>query len=256
VIGSRDYYFVIVNIMRISRFYTPLPLRVDDEIELDTQLSHYINNVLRLKQADPIILFNGDGNEYTAEVLSITKKQVIAIINSQLSIRSESPLHIHLAQGVSKGDRMDFALQKSVELGVTEITPVITERCAVKLSADRWQKKYEQWQKIIVSACEQSGRNILPTLNQPIALNKWLGQSTEQQKVMLTPGSTKYMSSLTRPVHGFRLLIGPEGGLSEQEVYTCEQTGFTSVNLGPRILRTETAALASIAIMQALFGDL
>jgi 16S rRNA (uracil1498-N3)-methyltransferase len=256
VIGSRDYYFVIVNIMRISRFYTPLPLRVDDEIELDTQLSHYINNVLRLKQADPIILFNGDGNEYTAEVLSITKKQVIAIINSQLSMRSESPLHIHLAQGVSKGDRMDFALQKSVELGVTEITPVITERCAVKLSADRWQKKYEQWQKIIISACEQSGRNILPTLNQPITLNKWLGQSTEQQKVMLTPGSTKYMSSLTRPVHGFRLLIGPEGGLSEQEVYTCEQTGFKSVNLGPRILRTETAALASISIMQALFGDL
>ena len=242
--------------MRISRFYTPSTLQVDDEIELDAQLSHYINNVLRLKQADPIVLFNGDGNEYSAEVLSITKKQVVVIINSQLSMSSESPLHIHLAQGVSKGDRMDFALQKSVELGVNEITPVINERCAVKRSADRWQKKHQQWQKIIISACEQSGRNVLPTLHQPVSLNKWLGQSTEQKKVMLTPGSSKYMSSLTRPVHGFRLLIGPEGGLSEQEVYTCEQTGFDSVTLGPRILRTETATFASISIMQALFGDM
>jgi 16S rRNA (uracil1498-N3)-methyltransferase len=242
--------------MRISRFYTPLAMQVDDEIELDPQLSHYINNVLRLKQSDPIVLFNGDGNEYTADVLSINKKQVIAIVNAQLSMRSESPLNIHLAQGVSKGDRMDFALQKSVELGVSEISPVITDRCSVKLSAERWQKKHEQWQKIIISACEQSGRNVLPTLNQPITLNRWLGQTTEQQKVMLTPGSSKYMSSLSRPVHGFRLLIGPEGGLSEQEIYTCEQTGFESVNLGPRILRTETAALASISILQALFGDL
>jgi 16S rRNA (uracil1498-N3)-methyltransferase len=242
--------------MRISRFYTPLAMQVDDEIELDPQLSHYINNVLRLKQSDPIVLFNGDGNEYTADVLSINKKQVIAIVNAQLSMRNESPLNIHLAQGVSKGDRMDFALQKSVELGVSEISPVITDRCSVKLSAERWQKKHEQWQKIIISACEQSGRNVLPTLNQPITLNKWLGQTTEQQKVMLTPGSNKYMSSLSRPVHGFRLLIGPEGGLSEQEIYTCEQTGFESVNLGPRILRTETAALASISILQALFGDL
>lgn len=242
--------------MRISRFYTPLPLQVDDEIELDPQLSHYINNVLRLKPSDPLVLFNGDGNEYSADVLSVSKKQVIAIVNSQLAMRSESPLKIHLAQGVSKGDRMDFALQKSVELGVSEITPVITERCAVKLSSERWQKKHEQWLKIIISACEQSGRNVLPTLHQPIALNKWLGQSTEQQKVMLTPGSQQYMSSLQRPVQGFRLLIGPEGGLSEQEVYTCEQTGFESVNLGPRILRTETAALASISILQALFGDL
>ncbi len=242
--------------MRISRFYTPMPMHVDDEIELDQQLSHYINTVLRLKQSDPIVLFNGDGNEYTADILNISKKQVVAIVNSQLSMRSESPLNIHLAQGVSKGDRMDFVLQKSVELGVSEITPVITERCAVKLSTERWQKKTEQWQKIIISACEQSGRNVLPILHQPIALNKWLGQTTEQQKVILTPGSSKYMSNLTRPVQGFRLLIGPEGGLSEQEIYTSEQTGFESVNLGPRILRTETAALASISILQALFGDL
>jgi len=256
VIGSQHYFFVNLKFMRISRFYTPFPLQVDDEIELDLQLSHYINNVLRLKQNDPVVLFNGDGNEYCGEIFSISKKQVVVIVNSQLSMRSESPLPIHLAQGVSKGDRMDFAIQKSVELGVTEITPVITERCAVKLSPERWEKKNEQWQKIIISACEQSGRNILPTLHPAITLQKWLGQTTEQQKVMLIPGSSKYMSSLTRPAKGFRLLIGPEGGLSEQEIYTCEQTGFESVNLGPRILRTETAALASISIMQALFGDL
>lgn len=242
--------------MRIPRFYTPLSLQVDDEIELEPQLSHYINNVLRLKPSDPIVLFNGDGNEYSSDVLSISKKQVVAIVSSQLSMRSESPLNIHLAQGVSKGDRMDFALQKSVELGVSQITPVITERCAVKLSTERWQKKHEQWQKIVISACEQSGRNVLPVLHKPITLNLWLGQTTEQQKVMLTPGSSKYMSDLSRSSHGFRLLIGPEGGLTDQEVYTSEQTGFEAVNLGPRILRTETAALASISILQALFGDL
>lgn len=242
--------------MRISRFYVDCSLSVDNEIPLSQELCHYINTVLRLKQGDPIVLFNGDGNEYSAEILSISRKQLVALVNTQLSIRSESPLSIHLAQGVSKGDRMDFALQKSVELGVTEITPVITERCVVKLNEERWAKKHEQWQKIIISACEQSGRNVLPTLHTPIALSRWLGQSTEQSKVILSPGASTYLSQLPRSVKGFRLLIGPEGGLSEQEVYTCEQTGFLSANIGPRVLRTETAALASITILQATFGDL
>ncbi|MBF7072004.1 16S rRNA (uracil(1498)-N(3))-methyltransferase [Glaciecola sp. MH2013] len=242
--------------MRISRFYTNTPLYVDSEIEFNKQLAHYVSTVLRLKQGDPVVLFNGDGNEYSAEILVTNKKQTIALVNTQLSIRSESPLQIHLAQGVSKGDRMDFALQKSVELGVSEITPVITERCSVKLSEERWAKKHEQWQKIVISACEQSGRNVIPTLHEPINLSSWIGQSTEQAKIILSPSATTYLSSLKRNQHGFRLLIGPEGGLSEQEIYTCEQTGFQSANLGPRVLRTETAALASIAIIQAIFGDL
>ena len=242
--------------MRISRFYIDQSLQVDSEVTFSTQLSHYVANVLRLKNGDPIVLFNGDGNEYSSEVLATSKKATTAIVNSQLSIRSESPLNIHLAQGVSKGDRMDFAIQKSVELGVTEITPVITERCTVKLSEERWAKKHEQWQKIVIAACEQSGRNVLPTLHSPIPLARWISQTTEQAKVILAPTATTYLSSLKRNQHGFRLLIGPEGGLSDQEIYTCEQTGFQSTNIGPRVLRTETAALASIAIIQALFGDM
>lgn len=242
--------------MRISRFYTSNHLSVDAEISLENEVSHYISRVLRLRVGSPIVLFNGDGCDYPSEVLEISKTGVVVLVNSQLNLANESPLHIHLAQGVSKGDRMDFAIQKAVELGVSEITPVITERCAVKISQERWQKKHEQWKKIIISACEQSNRNRLPKLNHVVELSTWQKQTTDDVKVVLAPKSRQYLSQMSRPSNGIRLLIGPEGGLSEQEVYTCEQTGYYSANLGPRILRTETAALTSIAILQSLFGDL
>lgn len=242
--------------MRVSRFYTSVHLSTDCEIKLENDVSHYIARVLRLKAGDPIILFNGNGCDYPSEILEVNKQHVIALVNSQLSLHNESPLNIHLAQGVSKGDRMDFALQKSVELGVSEITPVITERCVVKLSKERWQKKHEQWQKIVISACEQSNRNVIPKLNPPVELSTWQRETSDATKVVLSPKSSKYLSHIAKPTKGIRLLIGPEGGLSDQEIYTCEQTGFFAANLGPRILRTETAALTTIAILQSLFGDL
>jgi 16S rRNA (uracil1498-N3)-methyltransferase len=242
--------------MRVSRFYTSNHLSVDNEIQLESEVSHYISRVLRLKTGDPLVLFNGDGCDYPAEILELSKNSVLVLVNSQLNLAHESPLHIHLAQGVSKGDRMDFAIQKAVELGVAEITPVITERCVVKMSKERWLKKHEQWKKIIISACEQSNRNVIPVLNPTVELAAWQKQTTEDIKVVLSPKSRQYLSHMARPNRGIRLLIGPEGGLSEQEVYTCEQTGFFAANMGPRILRTETAALTSIAILQSLFGDL
>lgn len=151
---------------------------------------------------------------------------------------------------------MDFALQKAVELGVTEVTPVITEFCNVKLNEERWAKKHEQWLKVMIAACEQSQRNRLPTLHQPVVFSRFIGQQYNKKKLILAPGSQHYLSSVVRSESGYLLLIGPEGGFSDQEIYTAEQVGYTSVNMGPRILRTETAALASIAVLQALHGDL
>lgn len=242
--------------MRIPRFYTDQALQPDLEVALGASLSHYIHTVLRLKQDTPIVLFNGNGSDFPAQLSQIHKKQCTALVDAQISLHVESPLAIHLAQGVSKGDRMDFALQKAVELGVSEITPVITEFCVVKLSDERWAKKHEQWLKIIIGACEQSQRNKLPILHKPVPFSRFIGQQSNKKKLILAPGSQQYLSHVARSESGFQLLIGPEGGFSEQEIYTAEQIGYTCVNMGPRILRTETAAIASISILQAAHGDL
>jgi 16S rRNA (uracil1498-N3)-methyltransferase len=242
--------------MRIPRFYTTQALQADDEITLEESVSHYISTVLRLRENAPIVLFNGNGADYTADVVAPHKKQTKVVINAQISLNVESPLQIHLAQGVSKGDRMDYALQKAVELGVSEITPVLTEFCNVKLSQERWEKKHEQWQKIIIGACEQSQRNCIPSLHPAMTFGQFIKVSTLQKRIILAPGSQTYLSGLARHPQGFQLLVGPEGGFSEQEVYTAEQIGYTAVNMGPRILRTETAAATSIAVLQALHGDL
>jgi 16S rRNA (uracil1498-N3)-methyltransferase len=242
--------------MRIPRIFHPDTLLVEQEIELSSDALNHVANVLRLKSGHPIVLFNGDGNEYSAQLSLVEKRRVLAMVEAQLSVSVESPLIIHLGQGISRGDRMDMVLQKSVELGVHEITPLITERCGVKLSPDRWLKKHQQWQKIIIGACEQCGRNVLPILHQPIELTQWFNQSTNQLRLTLHPRADKNIRHLSIPHHGVRLLIGPEGGFSDQEIYQTEQSGFHTVQLGPRILRTETAALAAITSLQALFGDL
>lgn len=242
--------------MRISRFYINASLSVESNIEVPKELSHYMTKVLRLPIHSPIVLFNGDGSDYPSEIVEISSKQTTVQINSQITISKESPLYIHLGQGVSKGDRMDVAIQKAVELGVAEITPIITENCNVKLDPSRWEKKHASWTKLIVAACEQSQRNVLPKLNMPISMNEWLGQTCKLEKLILSPGSKTYLSSLSKPGKGFRIVIGPEGGLSQQEVYTATETGYKPCNLGSRILRTETAAIAAIAILQSHFGDL
>lgn len=241
--------------MRIPRVYYPDTIALEQEFELPQEAGHHVATVLRLKPNRPIVLFNGDGNEYSGIIISVQRKKVIVEIDACLSVSNESPLHLHLGQGVSKGDRMDMVLQKSVELGVSEITPIITERCAVKLEPSRWEKKRQQWQKIIIGACEQSGRNIVPTLNEPISLVQWLSQSTSSSRVVLAPGASHTLAKQPYNTHGYRLLIGPEGGLSETEIHQANENGYLSVSLGPRILRTETAALTSLSILQAQHGD-
>lgn len=242
--------------MRIPRIYYPDTLQTDTQIALPKDSAIHISTVLRLKPGHPVVIFNGDGNEYSGEIVETSKRATTVAVSAKLGISVESPLSTHLAQGVSKGERMDLVMQKSVELGVTDITPIITERCPVKLNEERWQKKIQHWQKIIISACEQCGRNTLPTLHQPVSFQTWVQQSTNQLRLMLHPQASQRLNQLRLPAEGVRLLIGPEGGLSDAEIYQAREFGYEEVLMGPRILRTETAALAALAILQAGFGDI
>jgi 16S rRNA (uracil1498-N3)-methyltransferase len=242
--------------MRIPRIYHPDILTVDQEIELVGDAANHLSNVLRLKNGHPVVLFNGDDNEYSAQLIEVGKRKVVALVEAKLSISVESPLSIHLGQGISRGDRMELVIQKAVELGVTEITPIITDRCTVKLNAQRWEKKHQQWQKIAVAACEQCGRNTLPLLHPPMQLAEWTRQSTQQLRLTLHPKAEISFRHISVSAQGVRLLIGPEGGFTDAEVYATEEGGFTTIQLGPRVLRTETAALASISALQAIYGDL
>lgn len=242
--------------MRIIRIYYPFEMSTDSFVTLTDDATNHVANVLRAKKGQAVVLFNGDGNEYSAQLIEVTKRKVVVQIDSKISISIESPLSIHLGQGISRGDKMEWVIQKSIELGVTEITPLITERCGVKLSKERWSKKHEQWQKLAIAACEQCGRNVLPVLHPPTVFTDWINLSTNQVRLTLHPRAEKAFRHVTVPTSGARLLIGPEGGFSENEIYQTEQNGFQTIQLGPRVLRTETAAVAAIAALQAIHGDL
>lgn len=245
--------------MRIPRIYHPITaehaLQLQQPVELSAEASNHVGRVLRLQPGALVELFTGDNHRYPAEIVAVTKKVVTVKVLEQISANVESPLAIHLAQGISKGDRMDFVLQKSVELGVHSITPLFTERCNVKLNAERLAKKQEQWQKIVISACEQCGRNTVPQVMPALTLNEWL--NTQRQGLTLTLEPTAQDSFKQLPAHNtYHLLIGPEGGFSEHEVQLTQQHRCHPVQLGPRVLRTETAALAAITALQSNFGDL
>lgn len=245
--------------MRNPRIYQASALNVDQQITLTDDAFGHVIRVLRFSEGDEITLFNGEGNEYQAQLTNISKKSACAQIINEIIKDIESPLNIHLGQGISRGDRMDFTLQKSVELGVNTITPIFTERCGVKLTGERLAKKQQQWQKIVISACEQSGRCYVPQVLTPISIEQWLRQQTDAIKLNLHPKAQH--SIMTLPIKQqekirIRLLIGPEGGLTEQEIVDARQANFHDILLGPRVLRTETAALAAISALQCRFGDL
>lgn len=247
--------------MRISRFYQPGPLPLNSGITLSEDVFGHVIKVLRLKDGDEIILFNGklyDGHyfECTATLQNVSKKTAEAFIHTHTPKTNESPVNIHLGQGISRGDRMDFTLQKSVELGVNTITPLFTERCGVKLTGERLQKKQEQWQKIVNAACEQSGRCFVPTVKSAILLSEWSVQPSSALKLNLHPKAEHSIMSIPAVNNRVRLLIGPEGGLSDEEIKQANDAGFDDVLLGPRVLRTETAALTAITALQCRFGDL
>lgn len=242
--------------MRNPRIYLEQSFTVGDLVTLSDDAFGHVVRVLRLNDGDVITLFNGTDQEFQASLQDVGKKKANAKITASAQVNNESPLNIHLGQGISRGDRMDFTLQKSVELGVNSITPLFTERCGVKLTGDRLAKKQDQWQKIVIAACEQSGRSFVPKVNAPMFIDDWLKQETQALKLNLHPRAEHSIMTLPLENNRVRLLIGPEGGLSDSEITRANEYGFVDVLLGPRILRTETAALTAITALQCRYGDL
>ena len=238
------------------RIYEPALLTIGHSHSLGERGHHHLLHVLRAKMHDSLVLFNGDGCDYHAEIRAITKKHVEVQVLDKKETDFESPLSIHLAQCLPSGDKMDYIVQKAVELGVKAITPIIAERSQGRLHGEQAQKKIARLNLIAVSACEQCGRNRIPTIALPLALADWLDQSkTDQHRYVLAP-KQREMLSITKSVKSLSLLVGPEGGFTEQELALTKQHGLKVLSLGKRILRTETASLAAISILQWCAGDL
>lgn len=239
------------------RFYTNNHLALGDSIQLSESTAAHATRALRLNVGDKAILFNGDGFDYDCELTSIKKNTVIAKITAANKISNESPLHITLLQAISSGDRMDYTIQKAVELGVTHIQPITSQRSVVKLSAERAEKRIEHWQNVAISACEQSGRAVVPLVETPLSLQQWLAVNpiNNLTRILLNPVGALRLAEMKTPTGEIQLLIGAEGGLTQAEIDLATAHGFQSVVLGARILRTETAALVTIAAIQTLWGD-
>jgi 16S rRNA (uracil1498-N3)-methyltransferase len=242
--------------MREPRVYIDDELACGQTLALPPDAIHHISRVLRMRAGQRLWLFNGSGGSYLAEVVLIDKRQAQVRLLEFSHTQPESSLQITLAQGVSRGQHMDYTLQKAVELGVKRIVPVFTEFGNVQLDAQRQGKKLQHWQKIIISACEQCGRNILPAIATPLSLAEWLQQDINKLKLLLHPGSARRLSAQKPPDQSISLLSGPEGGFSQSEVELSRDSGYLSVELGPRVLRTETAAIAAISACQTLWGDM
>jgi 16S rRNA (uracil1498-N3)-methyltransferase len=242
--------------MRIPRIYTEQSLSPGSQVTLESAPSRHLIQVLRMRADMELTLFNGDGHDYPARLLRTPKQGVVALVEAISDEEPSGRLDIHLGIGVSKGERMDYALQKSVELGVTGITPLFTERSVVHLKGERLGKRLDHWRRIVISACEQSGRKRLPLLHSASSLQDWLATSSDDLSLLLDHRAAATLPQLPEPSRGsIRLLVGPEGGLSSEERRLAVERGFQSLRLGPRIMRTETTPLAAIAAMQALWGD-
>ncbi len=246
--------------MRIPRIFLPQTLASGACVTLEESTSNHLLRVLRLKPGAPVHLFNGDGGEYEATLSAVERGSAIVTVGEFLDVNRESPLSITLAQGISRGERMDFTLQKSVELGIERVIPLETEFSQVRLEGERRERRRRHWEGVIAGACEQSGRTRLPELLPVMTLVDWLGpmSATEEElRLVLDPAADTTLSGLQLPPAGrVTLLIGPEGGLSDKEIAQARRAGFAGLRLGPRILRTETAGLAALAALQALRGDL
>jgi len=237
--------------MRLSRFFIDAPLSLGQH-SLPDASAHYISRVLRLSAGSAVQLFDVSGSEFRGELLEVGKKSVAVELHERLTGMPESPLQIHLGQGLSRGERMDWAIQKATELGVTQITPIVSERCEVRLNDERADKRLAHWRQIAISACEQCGRSVLPVIPPPMSLRDWLPVEADL-KLVLHPVAAP-LTSHARP-QTLAFLIGPEGGLSESEVEQAANQGFQPARLGPRVLRTETAPVVALSVAQQLWGD-
>lgn len=238
--------------MGYQRFYVAQPLCLGEH-QLPEQTAHYMARVLRLDVGAQVQVFDGSGDEFLANLTQVGKKTVVVQLTEKIAGLPESPLKIHLGQGLSKGERMDWAIQKATELGATEITPLITEHSEVRLNKERAEKRLEHWQQVAISACEQSGRSRVPVIHPIQKITTWAENLTAELKLVLHPQAQPF-AQYAAP-HNLALLIGPEGGLSTAEVEQALSQGFQAVSLGPRVLRTETAPIAALAVAQHLWGD-
>jgi len=242
--------------MRLIRVYVDEPLEPGASLALPAGAAGHLTRVLRLKPGAALTLFNGRGGEYTASISRVRGSAVTVTIGVHESIERESPFPLTLAQGVSRGERMDLVVQKATELGVARLVPVLTERSIVRLDEEQSDRKSSHWRSIAIAACEQCGRNRLPEVALPARLHEFLGQPPgDAVRLLLSPAATRRIEDVPRPARGATVLIGPEGGLSDAEQEEALTVGFTAVNLGPRVLRTETAAIAALALLQREFGD-
>jgi 16S rRNA (uracil1498-N3)-methyltransferase len=241
--------------MRIPRLYLNQPLTAPGRIVVSGDRHNYLCRVLRLRSGGHVTLFNGDGCDYPATLGHERRDGVELEIGAALPRSIESPLRITLLQGISKGDRMDYTLQKGVELGVAQFVPLTMVRSVVQLDGERAERRLNHWRGIVISACEQSGRNLLPEVTPITTLAAWLACHCEQG-IYLDPLADQPLSCITPRTNTLHLIIGPEGGMDERERQLLRDHGWQGVSLGPRILRTETAGLAAIAIVQGLYGDM
>ena len=241
--------------MRAPRIHIDAELGPDRELNLPEGAARHLSRALRLQLGDPVVCFNGRGGEYHGEITAIARSEVRVQLRDYLARENESPLDIVLVQGVSRGDRMDYAVQKAVELGVRAIVPVITERSVVQLKGERAERRQGHWQRVSIGACEQCGRNRVQQITEPVGLAHWLQGWEGGVGLLLSPRGAVSLSGLSAPTGPITLLIGPEGGLSTAEERLALERGFTAVQLGPRILRTETAAVAMLAALQTRWGD-
>ena len=244
--------------MALTRLFIRSDLQSGQELQLEGEQAKYLGRALRLRVGDPLTVFSAESGEFAATIASIDKSTVGVELGEAIATATESPLKVHLVQGVSRGERMDLVVQKATELGVKRISPVLTQYGVVKLDGSRAGKRREHWQKIAESACEQSGRTRPPLIDEPMPLKTWFGAKTSEADVdlILKPDAGTPMASLKAPKTKVCLLIGPEGGFSDDEYDDAEVSGFTAVSLGPRILRTETAAIAAVTVAESLWGDL
>ncbi|KLU15490.1 MULTISPECIES: 16S rRNA (uracil(1498)-N(3))-methyltransferase [Xenorhabdus] len=242
--------------MRIPRIYHPELLSTGVEVYLSDDAANHVGRVLRMSNGQALQLFDGSNQVFDAIITEASKKTVkVFILDGKLSDH-ESPLNLHLGQVMSRGEKMEFTIQKSVELGVNTITPLLSERCGIKLDTERLEKKLQQWKKIAISACEQCGRNQIPEIRPIMPLETWCAENDGSLKLNLHPRASHSINTLPLPVEKVRLLIGPEGGLSAEEIEMTAKYQFTDILLGPRVLRTETTALTAITALQVRFGDL
>lgn len=240
-----------------SRLFVEDRLQTGAELTLSDEASHYVGRVLRLSAGAGLTLFDGRGGEFAATVSAVSRNAVVVRVGEKSSCERESPLSIHLVQGISRGERMDIVVQKATELGVARVTPVLTEFSVVKLASEKRDKRARHWTRVARSACEQSGRNRVPVIDAPRTFDEWLRPATggNRLRLALQPSAATTLAQLDKP-SGVDLLVGPEGGLSERELEQAAAAGFVACTFGPRVLRTETAAIAAIAVLQARWGDL